>query len=218
MTSIFSAGNTYTYVATRTLHGLAIEGRAPKFLNYTNRSGVPVYCFCVVMLFPLLSFLQVSSGSAVVLNWFISLITGGGLINFLVMSITFLHYYKATKVQNFDRKKLPYYGWFQPYGAYIALAVQTFVLFGYGYTSFKPFDVSSFFQSYAMQIISPCLFIGWKIFKKTKVVPTKDVDLVWERPSIDLYENTTHEPITGFWEEMGHLVGIKKNVKNASHA
>merc|ERR1712000_599075 len=30
VTSIFSAGNTYTYCATRTLYGLALEGRAPK--------------------------------------------------------------------------------------------------------------------------------------------------------------------------------------------
>lgn len=218
LTSIFSAGNTYTYVATRTLHGLAIEGRAPQFLNYTNRNGVPIYCFCVVMLFPFLSFLQVSSGSAVVLNWFIALITGGGLINYIVMGVTFLRYYKATQVQGFERKNLPYYGWFQPYGAYIALAVQLFVLFGYGYTSFKPFNVSSFFQSYAMQIISPILFIGWKLFKRTKLVAPKDVDLVWERPAIDQYENTTQDPITGFWEEMGHLVGIRRNAKHVTEA
>ena len=33
VTSIFSAGNTYTYCATRSLYGLALEGRAPRFLR-----------------------------------------------------------------------------------------------------------------------------------------------------------------------------------------
>lgn len=44
VTSIFSAGNTYTYCATRTLYGLALEGRAPKILKKCTPNGVPLYC------------------------------------------------------------------------------------------------------------------------------------------------------------------------------
>ena len=72
LTSIYSAGNTYTYCATRTLYGLALDGRAPRFLRKCTKNGVPIYCFCVVMLFPFLSFLQVSSDSAEVINWFVT--------------------------------------------------------------------------------------------------------------------------------------------------
>jgi amino acid transporter len=72
VTSIFSAGNTYTYAATRSLYGLALEGRAPKFLRYCTKQGVPVFCFAVVMCFPCLSYLQLGSGSSVVLGWFVS--------------------------------------------------------------------------------------------------------------------------------------------------
>jgi yeast amino acid transporter len=39
ITSIFSAGNTYTYCATRTLYSLALEGRAPKILTKTLKNG-----------------------------------------------------------------------------------------------------------------------------------------------------------------------------------
>lgn len=80
LTSIFSAGNTYTYCAVRNLYGLALEGRAPKMLTYTTRKGVPLYCFFVVMLFPLLSFLQVSNNSAIVIQWLAALVTGGGAL------------------------------------------------------------------------------------------------------------------------------------------
>jgi amino acid transporter len=79
LTSIFSAGNTYTYCAIRTLYSLALEGRAPTFLTYTTKKGVPIYCFFVVMIFPMLSFMQVSSNSSVVITWFASLVTGGGM-------------------------------------------------------------------------------------------------------------------------------------------
>lgn len=79
LTSIFSAGNTYTYCAIRTLYSLALEGRAPTFLTYTTKKGVPIYCFFVVMIFPMLSFMQVSSNSSIVITWFASLVTGGGM-------------------------------------------------------------------------------------------------------------------------------------------
>jgi amino acid transporter len=72
ITSIFSAGNTYTYCATRNLYGLALEGRAPALLRKCTKGGVPIYCFFVVMCFPFLSFLQLSNGSNTVLTWLVS--------------------------------------------------------------------------------------------------------------------------------------------------
>lgn len=78
LTSIFSAGNTYTYCAIRTLYGLALEGRAPRILTYTTKKGVPIYCFAIVMIFPILSFLQVSNSSSIVITWFANLVTAGG--------------------------------------------------------------------------------------------------------------------------------------------
>ncbi|KAM5354219.1 hypothetical protein ACJ41O_000869 [Fusarium nematophilum] len=210
LTSIFSAGNTYTYCATRSLYSLALEGRAPRFLRKTNSQGVPIWCFCVTMLFPMLSFLQVSSSSAIVLTWLISLMTAGSLINFLIMGITFLSYYKACKVQGVDRTKMPYYGRFQPYGTYIALVAQFLICLGYGYSSFKPWDVEKFFQNYTMQIVAPCLFVGWKVIKRTRWLSPHEVDLVWERPVIDAYENSITTPAVGFWTEMGQLVGIRR--------
>jgi yeast amino acid transporter len=83
VTSIFSAGNTYTYCATRSLYGLALEGRAPKIFASCSKSGVPVYAFFIVMIFPCLAFLQLGNGSAVVLQWLTNLITAGGVINYM---------------------------------------------------------------------------------------------------------------------------------------
>ncbi|KAF5025929.1 hypothetical protein F66182_1964 [Fusarium sp. NRRL 66182] len=212
LTSIFSAGNTYTYCATRSLYGLALEGRAPSILRKTTASGVPIYCFCVVMLFPMLSFLQTSSGSAKVLNWLIALMTAGGLINYLVMGLTYVNFYRACKAQNVDRRNMPYYARFQPYCAYIGLAFQFCVVMCYGYKSFQPWDTELFFQNYTMQFVAPALFIFWKLYKKTRWLRPHEVDLVWERPIIDSYENSITTPPTGFWQEMGMLIGIKAKV------
>ena len=214
-TTIYSAGNTYTYCATRSLYSLALEGRAPGFLRKCNSNGIPVYCFCVVMIFPFLSLLQVNKGSADALAILLSLVTGGGVVDYIAMSITFLFYYRACVAQGVDRRTRPYYGYFQPYGAWIALIVQTIVVYTYGYTSFTPWNTTNFFSNYMMQILAPLLFIFWKVFKGTKFVKPLEADLVWDRPTIDAYEARAMEtdPPTGFWEEMGMMVGFGRKKK-----
>ncbi|KAK5135645.1 hypothetical protein LTR08_004946 [Meristemomyces frigidus] len=210
VTSIFSAGNTYTYCATRSLYGLAIEGRAPKFLRKCTKNGVPIFCFAIVMIFPFLSFLSVSSSSAIVLTWLVALITAGGVINYIVMTTTYIFFYRAMKAQGIDRRSLPYTGWFQPYCAWIGLVWMTVIVFCYGYGAFLPWDVGTFFSNYTMLILAPITFFGWKLLKRTKVVHPEECDLVWDRPVIDAYEDRFVTPPVGFWTEMLQLVSFKR--------
>ncbi|CAG9952007.1 unnamed protein product [Clonostachys rosea f. rosea IK726] len=213
-----TAGNTYCFCACRVLHGLALEGRAPRILARTTKSGTPIYAFGVVLCFACLSFLQVSSGTATVLSWMTSLITGGGQINYIVMTVTFLRYHKACNVQGVDRKTRPYYGRLEPYSTCLAIGMQIFIYLSLGYTSFLPWDVGSFFASYTMQILMPVLFIAWKLYHKTRMVPAADVDVIWERPLIDAYEAAETEIPTGFWAEMGSLIGFRKDKQSSLEA
>ncbi|CCC05041.1 hypothetical protein SMACR_07364 [Sordaria macrospora] len=115
LTAAFSAGNSYVYCASRSLYGLALEGKAPKALLKCTRSGVPIYCVIVVLCIGLLAFLQVSNNAAVVLSWFVSLVTASQLINYSVTCTAYLRWYSALKAQGISRDKLPYKGLFQPY-------------------------------------------------------------------------------------------------------
>jgi amino acid transporter len=78
----------------------------------------------------------------------------------------------------------------------------------YGYPAYKPWSLSTFWSDYTMQIVIPPLFIIWKVLKKTKFVKAHEADLVWERPLIDAYEDSFLDPPTGFWREIGQMVGI----------
>lgn len=210
LTSIFSAGNTYTYAATRSLYGLALEGRAPKIFTKTTRNGVPIASFIAVMCFPFLSFLQVSNGSATVLTWLVNLITAGGIINYIIMTTTYIFFYKACKAQNVDRRAFPYRGWFQPYGAYFALAFETLVLIFYGYSSFTPWSVDNFFTYYTMAFVAIILFIFWKALKRTSFIKPHEADLVYQRPVIDAYEASFIHPPVPFWTELFRFFRLKK--------
>lgn len=215
VTSIFSAGNGYVYYATRSLYGLALEGQAPKFLRKCTKNGIPIYCFCVAICFPCLSFLQVSSGSALVLTWLTNLLTAGQIIDYIVICTTYLFFYRACRAQGINRKTLPYFGWAQPYCGWIGLVGSIFVVGTYGYTTFLPgeWDVGTFLSYYMMVFIAPVLYFGWKIIKKTKIVPAIEADLIWDSRIIDAYEETFLEPPLGFWTEMTQIVGIRKSSK-----
>ncbi|CZR60941.1 probable carnitine transport protein [Phialocephala subalpina] len=179
LASAFSAGNSYVYCASRSLFGLALEGKARKFLTKCTKSGVPIYCVAVTLAIALLSFLQVSNNAAVVLNWFVSLVTASQLINFSVMAFTFIAWKRACDAQGLDRDTLPHKSFWQPFSAYYALTGCFIMTFVGGYTVFLPgqWDVPTFLFSYLMVFLFPVIFIAWKVIKKTNWLKPHEVIL-----------------------------------------
>ncbi|KAJ4294787.1 general amino acid permease agp2 [Collariella sp. IMI 366227] len=173
LTAAFSAGNSYVYCASRSLYGMALEGKAPKIFLKCTKKGVPIYAVLLVLAFALLAFLQVSNNAAVVLQWFVNLVTASQLINFSVMCVTYIRFHKALKAQGVDRSTLPYTAWLQPYAAWYAL-VGCFVM--------------TFVGGYTMIAVTPLLYILWKILKKTKIYKPEEVDLVKNMDEIAEYE------------------------------
>lgn len=88
LTASFSAGNSYVYCASRSLYGLALERKAPRFLTKCTTQGVPIYCVAVVLLIALLSFLQVSNGASVVLSWFVNLVRINFVVSYHIKPVT----------------------------------------------------------------------------------------------------------------------------------
>ncbi|KAE8154873.1 amino acid permease/ SLC12A domain-containing protein [Aspergillus avenaceus] len=211
--TVFSAGNTLTYCATRSVYSLALAGHAPKALRKTTKSGVPIYAYCTAVPFSFLSFLQLSDNASSVLSWLVSLVTAGILIVYVVVCITYLRFYRACQVQGVNRGDFPFVGRFQPYCAYIGLAAVLLVTIFYGYAAFDPWSVEAFFQNYTMQLVAPVLYLGWKLVKRTRILSAKEIDLVWDRPVVDAYEAQFTDPTPGFWTEMGELVGLRRVVR-----
>lgn len=190
LASAFSAGNSYVYCASRSLFGMALEGKAPKIFTRTTKKGVPIYCVLVVLGIALLSFLQVSNSASTVLSWFVNLVTASQLINYAVMCATFICWKRACDAQGLDRNSLPYRGWGQPYVAWYGFTGCVIMAFVGGYTVFLPdsWDVPTFLFSYFMIGLFPILFVGWKFIKKTKWKAPMEVDLKGEVEEIEDYQ------------------------------
>ncbi|KAI9166445.1 putative amino acid permease [Paramyrothecium foliicola] len=207
LTAAFSAGNSYVYCASRSLYGMALEGKAPKFFTICTKKGVPIYCVAFVLVIALLSFLQLSNDTSVVLDWFVSLVTASQLLNFASMCVAYLCFYRALKAQGISRDTLPYKGWYQPYLAWYGF-VGTFIMaFVGGYTVFLPLDgywaVADFLFSYTMIGVFPLLYIAWKIIHKTKIYKPEEVDLRKGVAEIEEYErNFVPKPPNSMFEKV----------------
>ncbi|KFY37042.1 hypothetical protein V495_07431 [Pseudogymnoascus sp. VKM F-4514 (FW-929)] len=201
MTSVFSAGNNLVFSASRTLYGMSIEGKAFAIFSKCSRSGVPYYAVAFSMLFCLLGFLQVSNGSAQVLNWLVGCITASYLLNYFGTCITYLHFHKSLKLQGVDRDTLPYKGYLQPYAAWYAVCgtgIMTLIL-GYNLFITGHWDLASFFLDYVMVAFFILTFVFWKVFKRTKYVRpgTADLQLGNTKNEIDAYEAAYVPPNRG---------------------
>ena len=204
MTSVFSAGNGLLFSATRCLHGMSLEGKAPRFLSKCSKWGVPYYSVLVALAFCLLGFLQAAKSSSSVLGWLVDLITACQLINYMATIVVYLHFKAALDAQGIDRKKLPYRGFLQPYAAYYALGGTTIMLLVLGYSLFFPggWSYLYFFLDYSMIAAFPLAFIGWKIIKRTKYIRpgTADLTVGGMKQEIDRYEETFIPRPTGKFE------------------
>ncbi|KAJ7087825.1 general amino acid permease AGP2 [Mycena epipterygia] len=212
LTSIFSAGNSYVYCASRTLFGLALQGKMPKFLARCTSNGVPVYSVAVTLAISLLSFLQVSNNAAVVLQWFVNLVTASQLLNYAIISFTYLKFYYALQAQQISRERLPHRSFWQPFCGYYAF-VGTFVMaFVGGWTVFLPgnWDIPTFLFSYAMLGVAPVLFVFWKVFKGTTWQRAEDTTFFEkEREELDQYEEThVLEPSSSIFAKIGDFLFV----------
>ncbi|KAJ6255884.1 General amino acid permease [Drechslerella dactyloides] len=212
LTSALSAGNSYVFCASRSLFGLALEGKAPKIFTRTNRFGVPIYCVGLVLLVSLLAFLQMSTGTATVFNWFIGLVTASQLMNYAVCSFTYIMFYRACMAQDVDRSKLPFCGKWQPYTAYYSLFFTFTMTFVGGFGVFLPgnWNLPTFFFSYTMPVLVPTIFIVWKLVKRTRWVRAEEADLVDGLEEIEAYEQAYVETPGKFERWQARCVGAVK--------
>lgn len=201
MTSVLSAGNNVIFSAARTLHGMALDGKAPAFLAKCNKYGLPYYAVMVALSFCLLSLLQIGNTSSTVLSWFVGICTASYLLNYFGTVVTYLHFYYAMRRQGIDRNTLPYKGYLQPYAAWYALFGTFAMTLVMGYTVFIDghWDTTTFFTSYTMLGFFPVAFLFWKIVRRTKYVRPSEADLKLgsTKDDIDLYEALYEPPKRG---------------------
>ncbi|TFK44523.1 amino acid permease [Crucibulum laeve] len=186
LTSAFSSGNSCTFLASRTLHGLALDGNAPKIFLRLNRFRIPYVAVGASAIWGAITYMSVDKGAFQAFIWLVSLVTTAGIISWVIICLTYLRFFYALRKQDISRDRLPYKSPLQPYLTYYALIMNVLILVFSGWTSFVGhFDVSMFLSNYLNCFIFPAMYLGCKLYFRDKSTPLEDIDFQTELDAIE---------------------------------
>ncbi|KAG0262998.1 hypothetical protein DFQ27_001993 [Actinomortierella ambigua] len=194
-TSIVSASNSDFYVATRMLMSLSQNGWAPAIIGRTNKRGVPVGAVLITTAFSCISLVVIYAGASIVFQFLNAII--GSLIFLIWIMILFLHFRfrQCWKAQGRTPQDLPYRSWGYPYGHYLGTVIGVLCIIASFYLSIyskpttalypDPTDynnkqlkwIQTMLGAWAPWILSGLLYFGFKLVRKTKIIPPTEADL-----------------------------------------
>ncbi|KAK6346639.1 hypothetical protein TWF696_006759 [Orbilia brochopaga] len=202
---VFSASNSDLYIASRTIHGLALKGHAPAFLAKTDHRGVPYYSLGISAAFCCLAFMNVTSDSKVVFGYFVNLVTIFGLLTWISILVSHIYFIRARNAQGVDPNTLAYRAPFGAAGTYFALFWCILIALTKNFDVFvKGFNYKSFVTGYLGIPLYLIMIFGWKFIKGSEGVKAHTADIWTGKDVIDRDEEMWKRK-----EEEARLSGVK---------
>lgn len=204
LVSVLSAANSSLYTCSRTLLGLAKDGNAPKFLGKLNRWGAP---YLAVIFSSVIGFACVFAsiyGASTAFVWFLSITAVSGFISWWGIAVVHIRFRRAFKAQQRSMDDLPFKAFAYPYSAIVAIALTSFVILGQGYNAFYPeFNGLKFVQNYIGLVPVFVWYIGYKVIRKSKVVPLMEVDFETGRVTrLDMEQDKLEDEILPWYKKV----------------
>ncbi|KAJ3117797.1 hypothetical protein HDU96_005578 [Phlyctochytrium bullatum] len=231
LVAVLSAANSSIYACSRTLMGLAAEGKAPRFLARVNRRGVPVWSLGISVGFGCLAFLGSLWGNAVVFNLLSSIIALAILASWMMINVIHLRFRAAWVAQGRKLSDLHYRAPLHPYGDYMGLGVGTIVV---GFLVYQaclvPFDPIATAQFYVGIPAMILLWVGYSWYpwvvntvwyggrqvvdpRLGRIVPLLEIDFETDRLVVDPAAEEAEAEEERRWKEAkgwGRVVYVAK--------
>lgn len=182
--AVISVANSCTFGSTRTMQALAERGMGPKFLAYVDKSGRPLWCIVVQILFGLLAFIGEAENHGTVFDWLLAL---SGLSYFFVwgsICLSHIRFRAGWKAQGYSLSQIPYRPALGVYGSWIGFILNILCLIATFYNALYPNpnatpDAEAFFQAYLAAPIVLFLYLIWKAISRDwrLYVPLLEMDL-----------------------------------------
>jgi len=176
LSAVLSAGNSSLYVGSRMLYAMAHSGQAPARCGHVNQRGVPTTALWVTALIGALAFFASTVGEQKIYQLLYNASGLTGFIIWLGIAICHLRFRRAWVAQGRRLEDLKFRARFYPLGPWAALVLFVVVLFGANIGVFQAeiFSWFDFISSYILIPIAVLLYLGHKVWKKTRLVPLQD--------------------------------------------
>ncbi|MEW5552074.1 amino acid permease [Peribacillus frigoritolerans] len=175
LTSLLSAGNSGLYASTRMLWSMAKDKQAPKFLAKVNRRGIPMNALIMTSLIGGLAFLTSIFGDHV-FTWLLNASGLTGFIAWIGIAISHYRFRRAYVAQGGDLNELKYKAKWFPVGPILSFTLCMLVIAGQNYGAFLSGSIDWYgvAVSYIGLPIFLAVWLGYKIYHKTKLIALKD--------------------------------------------
>lgn len=181
--SVISVANSCTYGSSRTLQALAATDMAPKFLQYIDKHGRPIWCVIIQLAFGLLAYLGATGASGDIFNWLLALSGLNFLFIWFFICVAHIRFRSGWSYAGFSKEQLPYQASFGVVGSYIGATLCALALIASFYTALYPVggspNVEGFFSSYLSGPLFLALWLFWMLWTRdfTMFVKAKDMDI-----------------------------------------
>ena len=186
MISVLSVGNSAIYGSSRTLAALAEQRQAPAFLSYIDRKGRPLYAILIASLLGFLAYLGATHKQQDVFNWMLALSGLSSIFTWGSICASHIRFRHAWTLQGHSLDELAFRSPVGVVGSWIGLTFNILVLIAQFWTGFAPVGytamsaterVVNFFQAYLAAPIVALMYIGYKVYRRTSVLRSRDMDL-----------------------------------------
>lgn len=188
MIAVLSVGNSSVYGSSRTLAALADRGQAPKILGYIDRSGPPLVSICFASAIGFLCYLVALGPDkrTEAFNWMLAVSGLASIFTWGSICLCHIRFRKAWKLQGHSTSELGFKSQAGVIGSWFGFLFNCLILVAQFRTGFAPVGyedmtsgerVKNFFEGYLAAPIVIVFYVGFKLWKRTKIIRAKDMDI-----------------------------------------
>ncbi|KAK3948635.1 amino acid permease-domain-containing protein [Pseudoneurospora amorphoporcata] len=191
--AVLSVGNSAVFGSSRTLAALADQRQAPQILSYVDRKGRPLFAILFAALVGLIGYLVDLKVQADVLNWLLAVSGLSSIFTWGSICLCHIRFRRAWASRGRSLSQLSFTAQAGVAGSYIGLGLNVFVLIAQFWTAAFPIVtftdnqdshhasatevVQTFFLQYLCVPIVGAFYLCHKLWFRTKVVRSADMDL-----------------------------------------
>ncbi|PSR91904.1 amino acid permease/ SLC12A domain-containing protein [Coniella lustricola] len=181
-----SVGNSAVFGSSRTLAALADQGQAPAILSYIDQRGRPLVAIIIAGVFGLLAYLANLENEEAVLSWLLSISALSEVFTWGSICLAHIRFRKAWHRKRRSVRELAFHAQAGVAGSWLGLLLNCLILVAQFWVGAWPIDsyeysaaqnAQSFFLNYTAAPVVIVMYIGYKLWFRTSIVRTANVDL-----------------------------------------
>ncbi|APA06852.1 hypothetical protein sscle_02g016220 [Sclerotinia sclerotiorum 1980 UF-70] len=193
--AVLSVGNSSIFGSSRTLAALADQGQAPKILAYVDRKGRPIVSICVSSVLGFLAYAADSGAQGTVLDWMLALSGLSSIFTWGSICLAHIRFRRAWRLQGHSLDELAFRSQPGVIGSWIGFLFNVLILIAQFWTGAWPTGYEamtaleqcrSFFIAYLAAPIVIVFYVGYKVWYRTSIMRSMDMDLKTGMRGLDL--------------------------------